>query len=57
MSDLNNQMAEKYKGNFLQEVIDNVEEGETMKMCMQCGVCSGSCPLGPSWEHPPQNSL
>jgi quinone-modifying oxidoreductase subunit QmoC len=21
---------------------------------MQCGVCSGSCPLGPHWEHPPQ---
>ena len=23
-------------------------------MCMQCGVCSGSCPLGPHWDHPPQ---
>ena len=54
MSDLNQQVVEKYKGNFLQEVIDSVEEGETMKMCMQCGVCSGSCPLGPHWEHPPQ---
>ena len=21
---------------------------------MQCGVCSGSCPLGPHWDHPPQ---
>ena len=21
---------------------------------MQCGVCSGSCPLGNAWEHPPQ---
>jgi quinone-modifying oxidoreductase subunit QmoC len=21
---------------------------------MQCGVCSGSCPLGKDWEHPPQ---
>ena len=21
---------------------------------MQCGVCSGSCPLGPHWKHPPQ---
>ncbi|MCK7582662.1 MAG: 4Fe-4S dicluster domain-containing protein [Chromatiales bacterium] len=21
---------------------------------MQCGVCSGSCPFGPHWEHPPQ---
>ncbi len=55
MSDLNQKMVEKYKGNFLQEVINNVEEGETMKMCMQCGVCSGSCPLGPHWEYPPQH--
>jgi quinone-modifying oxidoreductase subunit QmoC len=54
MSDLNQQMIDKYKGNFLAEVVDNVEEGETMKMCMQCGVCSGSCPLGDAWEHPPQ---
>ncbi len=23
-------------------------------MCMQCGVCAGSCPLGPAWEHSPQ---
>jgi len=23
-------------------------------MCMQCGACSGSCPLGNAWEHPPQ---
>ncbi len=25
-----------------------------VKMCMQCGVCAGSCPLGPAWEHSPQ---
>jgi len=54
MNELNQQMAEKYKGNFLKEVEDNVEEGEWVKMCMQCGVCSGSCPLGTAWEHPPQ---
>ena len=23
-------------------------------MCMQCGVCAGSCPLGPAWQHSPQ---
>jgi len=23
-------------------------------MCMQCGVCAGSCPLGNAWDHPPQ---
>ena len=31
-----------------------VDEGEWVKMCMQCGVCAGSCPFGPHWEHSPQ---
>lgn len=54
MSDLNQSMVEKYRSSFLKEVEANVEEGEWVKMCMQCGVCSGSCPLGPHWDHPPQ---
>lgn len=54
MSDMNTGMVEKYRNNFLKEVADNVEEGDWVKMCMQCGVCSGSCPLGPHWDHPPQ---
>ena len=53
-SDVNNAMVERYRASFLREVEDNVEEGEWVKMCMQCGVCSGSCPLGPHWEHGPQ---
>ena len=47
-------MVEKYRNNFLKEVEANVEEGEWVKMCMQCGVCAGSCPLGKHWAHPPQ---
>lgn len=54
MSNLNQAMVEKYSNDFLKEVEANVEEGDWVKMCMQCGVCSGSCPLGPHWEHPPQ---
>jgi len=54
MSDLNTAMIEKYRTSFLNEVEANVEEGEWVKMCMQCGVCSGSCPLGKFWDHPPQ---
>mgnify|MGYP003572907293 FL=1 len=50
----NTQMVEKYRNSFLKEVEANVEEGEWVKMCMQCGVCSGSCPLGKFWDHPPQ---
>ena len=46
--------VEKYRNNFLREVEANVEEGEWVKMCMQGGVCSGSCPPRDAWEHPPQ---
>ena len=53
MSDMNANI-EHYRNNFLNEVEANVEEGHWVKMCMQCGVCSGSCPMGPYWEHPPQ---
>ena len=54
MGDMNTAMIEKYRNSFLKEVEANVEEGEWVKMCMQCGVCSGSCPLGKFWDHPPQ---
>ncbi|MDP1633435.1 MAG: 4Fe-4S dicluster domain-containing protein [Gallionellaceae bacterium] len=47
-------MSEKYRNNFLREVEEKVEEGHWVKMCMQCGVCAGSCPLGSHWAHPPQ---
>jgi quinone-modifying oxidoreductase subunit QmoC len=43
-----------YEGNFLKEVEARVEDGEWVKMCMQCGVCAGSCPFGADWEHSPQ---
>jgi quinone-modifying oxidoreductase subunit QmoC len=54
MSNANQQAVARYKNNFLKEVEELVEEGEWVKMCMQCGVCAGSCPLGPAWEHTPQ---
>lgn len=46
--------AARYKNNFLKEVEERVEEGHWVKMCMQCGVCAGSCPFGPHWQHSPQ---
>jgi quinone-modifying oxidoreductase, subunit QmoC len=54
MSNANQQAVARYKNNFLREVEERVEEGHWVKMCMQCGVCAGSCPLGPAWEHTPQ---
>ncbi|MFA7241368.1 MAG: 4Fe-4S dicluster domain-containing protein [Sulfuricellaceae bacterium] len=47
-------MSQKYRNSFLKEVEEKVEEGQWVKMCMQCGVCAGSCPFGPHWAHPPQ---
>jgi len=47
-------MNSPYEGDFLREVEREVEGGEFVKMCMQCGVCAGSCPFGPHWEHTPQ---
>lgn len=46
--------SQAYRGHFLAEVEREVESGGYVKMCMQCGVCAGSCPFGPSWEHSPQ---
>lgn len=54
MSNQNQQAAVPYHNNFLKEVEANVEDGAWVKMCMQCGVCAGSCPLGDAWEHSPQ---
>lgn len=49
-----NKPAAPYANDFLREVEREVEGGEWVKMCMQCGVCAGSCPFGPHWQHPPQ---
>ena len=54
MSNPNQAAIERYRNNFLREVEERVEEGHWVKMCMQCGVCAGSCPFGPHWEHSPQ---
>lgn len=51
---MSNVKVEAYRNSFLKEVEANVEEGSWVKMCMQCGVCAGSCPLGDAWDHTPQ---
>jgi quinone-modifying oxidoreductase subunit QmoC len=54
MNDHNQQAVALYKNDFLREVEERVEDGDWVKMCMQCGVCAGSCPLGNAWQHTPQ---
>ena len=54
MNDFNKQAVARYHNDFLKEVENHVEDGEWVRMCMQCGVCAGSCPLGNAWQHTPQ---
>lgn len=43
-----------YDPAFAREVFENVDSGEEIKMCMQCGVCAASCPLSLVMDHPPR---
>ena len=37
--------SKNYYPSFANEIFTNVDFGEKIKTCMQCGVCAGSCPL------------
>ena len=41
---------------FLEELLSH-PEGHDILACMQCGTCSGSCPLGQSMEYPPRRMI
>jgi len=43
-----------YAPAFADEVFRNVDFGEEIKMCMQCGVCAASCPLSLQMDYPPR---
>lgn len=43
-----------YDPSFAQEVFSNVDAGEEIKMCMNCGVCAASCPLSQQMDYPPR---
>ncbi len=44
----------KYDLGFARWVYENVEGGDKLSLCMQCGVCSGSCPIGTQMDHGPR---
>jgi quinone-modifying oxidoreductase subunit QmoC len=44
----------KYDLSFAQWVYDNVDGGDKIALCMQCGMCSGSCPIGTSMDNGPR---
>ncbi len=43
-----------YDLSFANWVYENVDGGDKLSMCMQCGVCSGSCPIGVQMDHGPR---
>lgn len=44
----------KYDHKFARWVRDNINGGDKLSMCMQCGVCSGSCPIGTQMDYGPR---
>jgi quinone-modifying oxidoreductase subunit QmoC len=48
------QADRRYDLNFARWVRDNVQGGGKMSLCMQCGMCSGSCPIGTEMDHGPR---
>jgi quinone-modifying oxidoreductase subunit QmoC len=43
-----------YDLGFARWVRDNINGGDRMSMCMQCGTCSGSCPIGAQMDYGPR---
>jgi quinone-modifying oxidoreductase subunit QmoC len=43
-----------YDLNFARWAYTHLDGGDRLSMCMQCGVCSGSCPIGPQMDHGPR---
>ncbi len=46
--------GQKYDLGFARWVYENIDSGDKLSMCMQCGVCSGSCPIGTQMDHGPR---
>jgi quinone-modifying oxidoreductase subunit QmoC len=44
----------KYDLSFARWVYKNVDGGDRLALCMQCGTCSGSCPIGRHMDHGPR---
>lgn len=44
----------KYDLGFARWVYENVEGGDRLSLCMQCGMCSGSCPIGTAMDNGPR---
>ncbi len=46
--------AQRYDLDFAHWVYENIDGGDKLALCMQCGVCSGSCPIGVQMDYGPR---
>jgi quinone-modifying oxidoreductase subunit QmoC len=46
--------AARYDLGFARWVYRNIDGGDRLALCMQCGACSGSCPIGPQMDAGPR---
>ena len=46
--------SRKYDLGFARWVYENIDGGERLPLCMQCGMCSGSCPIGDAMDNGPR---
>ncbi|MEE8120688.1 MAG: 4Fe-4S dicluster domain-containing protein, partial [Anaerolineales bacterium] len=42
---------------FIQKFVETVPEGERIRLCLQCGACSGACPFGFVMKYPPHGMI
>jgi quinone-modifying oxidoreductase subunit QmoC len=49
--------TQSYDLGFARWVRDNIDGGDKLSLCMQCGVCSGSCPIGVQMDHGPRKLI
>ena len=40
---------------FYDKVLEATPRGERLKLCLQCGMCSGICPYGFAMDYPPRS--
>jgi quinone-modifying oxidoreductase subunit QmoC len=52
-----NAEAARYDLGFAEWVYANVAGGDKLSLCMQCGACSGSCPIGTDMDYGPRKLI
>ena len=54
MTAISPEATRRYDLGFARWIFKNLERADRLNMCMQCGACSGSCPLGEQMDYGPR---